>query len=128
MHLLPAGQTVTWRDPDCVVTNNGSHYLGTVDFNHCGTTVRFNNDSVEFRNELVSHGNNQQAGTVINFGDSYSSVVPVECVYPRKESTMSSYLPVEEKVRFFEKRMGHFDLQIEQSENQNFDAPVTQVN
>lgn len=108
---------MTWNDPSCVVTNNGTHLVGTIGLDSCGTVVHFNDTHVVFENDLVSESTN---GTnAIDFG--LNSVIPVQCVYPRRQEVSTSFLPVAGHARFYEKGMGHLQVQMRHARDVTFD-------
>ncbi|XP_071173130.1 oncoprotein-induced transcript 3 protein-like isoform X1 [Mytilus edulis] len=125
--LLSHYQT-TWRDPHCQVQDNGTHYVSTISHTSCGTTVIFTKDEVIFENELILHKSgspsNQTSKDSIDFGSSSSEVIPVQCIYPRRQNITTLYRPAQSKVRFYEKRYGHMDVQLEQYRSSMFVTPL----
>jgi hypothetical protein len=94
----------------------------------CGTTVRIENDTVTFSNDLIVHKTDANRNTVddrsITYGEDYETVIPVKCIYPRYNNVSSSYIPVKQNVRFFEKRYGDLDVAMQQFESEQFDTAV----
>ncbi|XP_076112420.1 oncoprotein-induced transcript 3 protein-like [Mytilus galloprovincialis] len=125
--LLSHYQT-TWRDPHCQVQDNGTHYVSTISHTSCGTTVIFTKDEVIFENELILHKSgspsNQTSNDSIDFGSSDSEVIPVQCIYPRRQNISTLYRPAQSTVRFYEKRYGHMDVQLEQYKSGMFVTPL----
>ncbi|XP_060080507.1 zona pellucida sperm-binding protein 1-like, partial [Ylistrum balloti] len=123
LHLLPAGQQVTWNDPSCVVADNGTHLTGHIGLGDCGTYVVFNSSHVTFENELVPRDTNvnvTSSNSGIDFGSEMNSVVLVQCVYPRREQETTAFLPVQGQVRFFEKTLGHMQVHMRQARDLTF--------
>ncbi|KAK3086340.1 hypothetical protein FSP39_017064 [Pinctada imbricata] len=105
------------------VTSNGTHMISSIGLSQCGTTVTITKDNVEFENELKAQSTNSTANSLIDFGeDAY--VIPVKCIYPRTETPMTSYVPLQQHVRFYEKRYGHFDVDIMQYDSDKFSSAI----
>lgn len=109
---------VTWLDPNCSITKNSTHYISTIKHGQCGTTVRLTENNVIFENEINANPLITQ-NILLNFG-TYPYVIPVKCIYPRKGMTLSSYQPLRQQVRVYEKRFGHLDIDMRQFETNQF--------
>ncbi|XP_046549436.1 ZP domain-containing protein-like [Haliotis rubra] len=127
--LLPTHK-VTLRDPTCVIPSNGTHYIISISFNQCGTTVSFSNDTVVFNNELVAtviQGSNPS--TIIDYGLSKDDQrVSLECVYKRHTSVDLNYRPLMKAAHFYEKRYGMLDFEIKQFSDEQFNTEIAQTN
>ncbi|XP_061188906.1 pancreatic secretory granule membrane major glycoprotein GP2-like [Saccostrea echinata] len=117
-NLLPVASKVTWLDPNCNIASNSTHYVSTVKHGECGTTVSLTADNVIFENEIRA---NPLSTTdhLLDFGTK-PYTIPVKCIYPRKEMALSSYKPVKQQVRVYEKRFGHLDIDMRQFETDQF--------
>lgn len=133
--LVSEGHNVTWREETCAVTFNGTHYVSSVELSECGTTVRIENDTVIFSNELVVHklitnGTVSEDGDDveedITYGSEFETVIPVQCIYPRHNNLSTSYTPVKQNVRFFEKRYGELHVAMEQFDSEEYVEPLAQ--
>lgn len=126
MSVLSTNDLLTWRDPHCQVSNNGTHFVSTIQHSACGTTVSFNTDEVIFENELIIHKQSPQSLIQLNdtaqidFGLPNNDIVPVRCVYPRNMNVTTSYRPAQSHIRFYEKRYGHLDVVLEQFKTDQF--------
>ncbi|KAJ8303573.1 hypothetical protein KUTeg_019969 [Tegillarca granosa] len=122
--LFPGNPTVTWSDPSCSVQSNGSHFVASIGFHDCGTTVRFTTDTVIFENTLKSNGATTM-NPVVDFGESSVYTIPIQCVYQRKENVTGSFFPIRQTTRYFEKRFGHLDLHMEKYTDDKFTRTLT---
>jgi hypothetical protein len=109
---------VTWLDPNCNITSNSTHYVSTIKHGQCGTTVHLTQDNVIFENKINANPLKPQ-NTLLNFG-TYPNVIPVKCIYPRKVMALSSYQPLKQQVRIYEKRFGHLEIDMQQFETNQF--------
>lgn len=128
--LLSTNDVLTWRDPLCPVTNNGTHFISTVQHSGCGTTVSFTTNEIIFENQLAINQQGSQNSlqnivsqnntVLIDFGNQNKEIIPVRCVYPRNMNVSTSYRPAQSHVRFYEKRYGHLDVTFEQFKSDQF--------
>ncbi|XP_062582244.1 CUB and zona pellucida-like domain-containing protein 1 [Saccostrea cucullata] len=117
-NLLPVSSRVTWLDPNCNIASNGTHYVSTVKHGECGTTVSLTANNVIFENEIKAKPVSPE-NHLLDFGTN-PYMIPVKCIYPRKEMTLSLYQPVKQQVRVYEKRFGHLDIDMRQYETNQF--------
>ena len=126
--LIPGNRTVTWREENCTIGHNGTHYVGSVSLTNCGTTVKIENNTVTFSNEIIVHkaadDNLSDDDDEITFGSDYETVIPVQCIYPRHNNLSTSYTPVKQNVRFFEKRYGELQVAMRQYDSEDYTEPL----
>lgn len=126
--LLSGGQNVTWRDENCSVTFNVTHYTDTVKLTACGTTVGIDDHTITFSNDLIVHKTDDKLSQLqnrdITFGEGFETVIPVKCVYARENNLTSSYAPIKQHVRFVERRHGQLDLSLEQYQTAQYKTLV----
>lgn len=84
--------------------------------------MKIENDTVTFSNDLIVHKVADDILDIderdITYGAEYETVIPVQCVYPRHDNLSTSYTPVKQNVRFFEKRFGELQVDMQQ-----YDSP-----
>lgn len=109
---------MTWLDPNCSIAFNGTHFISKILHDQCGTTVGLSQSNVIFENKIIVHPFKTE-NSVLDFGTAPTEI-SVKCIYPRAEMTMSSYQPVKQQVRLYEKRFGHLDIDMRQFETNQF--------
>ncbi|KAL5022658.1 hypothetical protein ScPMuIL_001813 [Solemya velum] len=119
----------TWSDASCPLHNNGTHYVGTVKFNECGTTTQFTRDTVVFRNNFRDAAGGNIGGSapnasVVNWGSQGSSVVEVSCEFHRESNLDFSYIPIQPHVVLYETNYGQLDLELTQYSTSLFKTPI----
>lgn len=127
--LIPGHRNVTWREESCTVTFNGTHHVSSIQLSECGTTVKIEDDSVTFSNEIIVHKIEDDylyyEDPNITYGLDYETVIPVQCIYPRYDNLSTSYTPVKQNVRFFEKRYGELQVAMQQYDSEDFIEPLS---
>ena len=121
-HLIPEISSITWLDPNCNIENNGTHYCSKVMHAKCGTSVTLSENNVVFENKIIAHSIETRS-SILDFGK-YPTEIPVKCIYPRKKMSVSSYRPIQQQVRVYEKRFGHLDIDMRQYETNQFLRPL----
>lgn len=109
---------MTWLDPNCSIAFNGTHFISKILHDQCGTTVGLSQSNVIFENKIIVHPFKTE-NSVLDFGTTPTEI-SVKCIYPRAEMTMSSYQPIKQQVRLYEKRFGHLDIDMRQYETNQF--------
>ncbi|XP_052816503.1 oncoprotein-induced transcript 3 protein-like isoform X1 [Mya arenaria] len=109
----------------CKAEFNGTHFVSVIALSECGTTVSIQNDTVTFYNELIVRKvaddiQDVNSDSDVTYGSDYETVIPVQCIYPRHSNVSSSYIPVKQNVRFFEKHYGNLDVYMQQFDSQDF--------
>lgn len=123
--LVTAYSTSSWIDPNCRIHNNGTHLLSTIDLNSCGTTTTVTNTTVRFENEVIL---NQFISSGHSGNHQPEMVIPVECIYPRRQTVTTGFQPIVEQVLFYEKGLGHLQLRIQQVTDETFTQIVSASN
>lgn len=127
--LLSQNNYLTWTDPHCKVINNGTHYISTVSHTACGTIVKFTHDEVIFENDIFIRQLGATPPTspndTIDFGSDSVDTISVQCIYPRRQNVTMSYRPANTHIRFYEKRYGHMDVQLEQYQSDKFVSVIS---
>lgn len=116
--LIHSTSSMTWLDPNCSIAFNGTHFISKILHDQCGTTVGLSQSNVIFENKIIVHPFKTE-NSVLDFGTTPTEI-SVKCIYPRAEMTMSSYQPVKQQVRVYEKRFGHLDIDMRQYETNQF--------
>lgn len=116
--LIHSTSSMTWLDPNCSIAFNGTHFISKILHDQCGTTVGLSQSNVIFENKIIVHPFKTE-NSVLDFGTTPTEI-SVKCIYPRAEMTMSSYQPVKQQVRLYEKRFGHLDIDMRQYETNQF--------
>lgn len=116
--LIHTTSSITWLDPNCSIAFNGTHFISKILHDQCGTTVSLTQSNVIFENKIIVHPFKTE-NSVLDFGTTPTEIL-VKCIYPRTEMTMSSYQPVKQQVRVYEKRFGHLNIDMRQYETNQF--------
>ncbi|XP_076144021.1 uncharacterized protein LOC143126005 [Alosa pseudoharengus] len=96
------------NDPSCTLYSNGTHVFANMSLNTCGTTMEEDDDSLFFKNEIVSFDNQNDVITRINQVE-----FQFFCKYPKKSSVTLEFDTHRGPYVFIQKGFGTFSYQFE---------------
>ncbi|XP_062404750.1 ZP domain-containing protein-like [Sardina pilchardus] len=96
------------NDPSCTLYSNGTHVFANMSLNTCGTTVEEDQDSLFFKNEIVSFDNQSNVITRINQVE-----FQFFCKYPKRSNVTLEFDTHRGPYAFVQKGFGTFSYQFE---------------
>ncbi|XP_041918017.1 uncharacterized protein LOC121682080 [Alosa sapidissima] len=96
------------NDPSCTLYSNGTHVFANMSLNTCGTTIEEDDNSLFFKNEIVSFDNQNDVITRINQVE-----FQFFCKYPKKSSVTLEFDTHRGPYVFIQKGFGTFSYQFE---------------
>ncbi|KAI1895953.1 hypothetical protein AGOR_G00112080 [Albula goreensis] len=106
MQGLEASQLLL-KDPTCSLTTNGSHIMGTMSLNSCGTQTEDDGDYIVFKNEINSI---KETGVITR---QTMVQIPFSCSYPKVAHVSTNFKNHKSDYVFTETGFGSFSYSFE---------------
>ncbi|KAG9334526.1 hypothetical protein JZ751_007525 [Albula glossodonta] len=106
MQGLEASQLLL-KDPTCSLTTNGSHIMGTMSLNSCGTQMEDDGDYIVFKNEINSI---KETGVITR---QTMVQIPFSCSYPKVAHVSTNFKNHKSDYVFTETGFGSFSYSFE---------------
>uniref|UniRef100_A0A8C9TN35 ZP domain-containing protein-like n=1 Tax=Scleropages formosus TaxID=113540 RepID=A0A8C9TN35_SCLFO len=110
---------VRLKDPLCTLMSNSTHIIGTMSLNTCGTEIEEDDESIIFKNEIVSFEN---TSTIITRTSELN--IGFSCKYPKKGKASFSFTVHKPPYVFTENGFGTFAYQFELFTDRLFNSMV----
>ncbi|KAM4617838.1 uncharacterized protein O3C94_021723 [Discoglossus pictus] len=109
------------NDPQCLVTSNSTHLIGSVGFNSCGTQIEETEDTIVFKNQITSF---DHLGDVIT--RKHQVAIVLNCSFPKETLLTAEFQAKKAFYEYTEAGFGHFTYRFQFFKDNHFNLLQTQ--
>ncbi|KAM4617837.1 uncharacterized protein O3C94_021722 isoform 2-T2 [Discoglossus pictus] len=105
------------NDPQCLVTSNSTHLIGSVGFNSCGTEIEETEDKIVFKNQITSF---DHLGDVITRKQQVA--IDFNCSFPKETLLSAAFQAKKAFYEYTEAGFGHFTYRFQLFQDNQFNT------